>query len=175
MTKQPDIMRSEVSSFMKSRVILTAAELDFFTRLHEKPASAQEIAQEMALDSRATTRLLDCLIPLGLLKKQDAQYRPTDQGELFSSRHPESILPMVLHMNHLWDSWSHLTDIIKNGPNQQQNPVEEQEEKGHQASFIGAMHVVGQSLSREIALFYYDGTTAGSLTTYKVLGLGGNQ
>ena len=167
MTKQPDIMRSEVSSFMKSRVILTAAELDFFTRLHEKPASAQQIAQETALDPRAATRLLDCLIPLGLLKKQDDQYQPTDQGKLFSSRHPESVLPMVLHMNHLWGSWSHLTDIIKKGPNQQQNPLEEQEEKGHQASFVGAMHVAGRSLSREIAKFY-------DLSPYKkLLDIGG--
>ena len=36
---------AEASSFMKSRVILTAAEIDLFTHLEQKPSNADEISR----------------------------------------------------------------------------------------------------------------------------------
>jgi len=145
---------SEVTGFMKSRIILTAAELDLFTRLHTTPATAQELATETKTDLRALTRLLDCLVSFGLLKKNHNTYGVTEQGELNSSQHPETLLPIILHMADLWHTWSHLTDIITHGPNPQKKPLEGLQAQKRLESFLGAMHAIAQGLSRDIAKSY---------------------
>ena len=150
---EPGAVLTEVRNFMKSRVILTAAELNLFTHLHEKTSSAKELADKLNLDTRSLTRLLDTLVTLGLIKKRDTHYTVIDQGLLLSSRHPETILPFVLHLNNLWDSWSHLTGIVKRGPHQKTEPPFEKSQEDQRA-FISAMHVIGRALSREIADTY---------------------
>jgi len=51
-------MLSNVRSFMKSRVILTAAELDLFTKLDQNSISAKDLAAMLNLNERALTRIL---------------------------------------------------------------------------------------------------------------------
>jgi ubiquinone/menaquinone biosynthesis C-methylase UbiE len=143
----------QVRGFLTSRIILTAAELDLFTRLDKEGATADDLVAELVCDSRGLTRLLDCLVTLELLSKEGDLYQPTSRGALLSSGHPETELPMVLHLNHLWDSWSGLTDTVKTGVNPKRKPIAERGKDSLKA-FIGAMHVVGRSLSKEIADAY---------------------
>jgi predicted O-methyltransferase YrrM/predicted transcriptional regulator len=148
-----EAIMAETRSFMKSRVILTAAELDFFTFLDKKPATAKEIAKERGLDVRAATRVLDCLIALGLLQKNSDQYQNTEMGAYFSAHHPETVLPVIMHWNHLWTSWSELTDIVKKGTDKESSAGVRFSDTEMKA-FVGAMHVIAHSLSREIADVY---------------------
>jgi predicted O-methyltransferase YrrM len=143
----------ETRDFLKSRVILTAAELNIFTLLDERPMNAEELAEQEELDIRGTTRLLDCLVAMEFLDKQANQYRINEKSTAFSSHHKESVLPMILHLNQLWDSWSHLTDSVRQGINPGRKPMVEREQESVQ-SFIGAMHVVGRKLAAEIADSY---------------------
>ena len=144
---------TEVRNFMKSRAILTAAELNLFTHLHEKSSSAKELAGKIKLNTRALTRLLDTLVTFGLLKKHDTHYRLTHQSGPLVARHPHTILPFILHLNNLWDSWGQLTEIVKNGPHLKPKPFLGKAEEDQKA-FIGAMHVVGRKLSQKIAGAY---------------------
>jgi hypothetical protein len=145
-----DAILADTRGFMKSRVILTAAELDFFTRLDQNPCSAQELAQDLIVDIRAATRLLDCLVILDLAKKDEGIYSLTENGAFYSSRHPETVLPMVLHMNSLWGTWSDLTETVRKGghPERKSGILFTEE---HLKAFIGAMHVVGREMSKTIA------------------------
>ncbi|MEE9120893.1 MAG: methyltransferase [Syntrophobacteria bacterium] len=140
----------DVRGFLKGRVILTAAELDLFTRLDKERATAEDLAKGLECDRRCLTRLLDCLVALELLSKQDSIYQNTKRGALLSSEHPETELPMVLHLNGLWESWGGLTDTVRTGTNPKRKPVTERGKDSLKA-FIGAMHVVGRDLSHEIA------------------------
>jgi SAM-dependent methyltransferase len=149
---QTDAALDEARSFMISRVILTAAELDFFTRLDEQPCTASELTGEKGLDLRATTRVLDCLVARGFLEKKDRVYKCTEKGSVYSARHPQSILPMVLHTNHLWDIWSELTDVVKKGADSGRQGIQLDDENWK--SFIGAMHVSGRKLAQKIAAEY---------------------
>ena len=148
-----EMIMAEARSFMKSRVILTAAELDFFTSIDERPCNASALAHEKRLDVRATTRLLDCLCVLELLTKTDDMYRLTPKGSYLSSRHMETILPMVLHMVTLWRTWSNLTEITRTGPGSEHEAGLKFSERDWKA-FVGAMHVAAKALSREIAEVY---------------------
>jgi SAM-dependent methyltransferase len=143
----------DVRGFFKSRVILTAAELDLFTRLEKGQATADDLAKELRCDQRCLTRLLDCLVALHLLSKQDGIYQTSERGALLSAEHPETELPMVLHINGLWETWSGLTETLKTGENPRRKPVADRG-KDSLKDFIGAMHVVGRSLSNEIADSY---------------------
>jgi predicted nicotinamide N-methyase len=153
MPQAPDIF-TEYAGWMKARIILTAAELDVFTLLDEKPLLAEELAQKLTADARAVDRVLNCLVVFELLLKKDGRYALTDQGSFFSSRHSESVLPMLLHMNNMWDNWAQLTETVRHGKNPNLKSVIDAQDAGITKAFIGAMHVIGKSLSREIVSSY---------------------
>lgn len=148
-----EMLMEEARGFMKSRVMLTAAELDLFTSIDEKPCTASGLAHKRGLDVRATTRILDCLSVMQLLAKSDDIYRVTDKGAFLSSHHRETVLPMVLHMKNLWQTWSGLTEVVRVGPGTQLEPGLKFSEKDWK-SFVGAMHVAARALSIEIAETY---------------------
>jgi SAM-dependent methyltransferase len=147
---EAEALLSEARHFMRSRALLTAAELDLFTALDGGPISAPALAEARGLDPRATARLLDCLVTFGLLTKAGGRYHTTAPGALVSSAHPESVRPMLLHMGHVWRNWSHLTDTVRAGVNAGRAPVTGSGPDTLDA-FIRAMHVTGRTLSREIA------------------------
>jgi predicted transcriptional regulator len=99
--------------FWTSRVILTGAELDVFTYLDGEPLTAEEVAAHAGANPRGTDRLLDALAALGLLEKQESLFSLSPSGKFLSSRHPETMLPAVLHYSGLWQSWSQLTTVVR--------------------------------------------------------------
>ncbi len=149
----PEELHIVMRSFQTSRVILTAVELDVFAELGENPKTAEDLARALSTDPRATTRVLDVLVTFGLLSKNDGEYETTPLAAPLSSRHPESIRPIVLHMNHTWDNWSQLTETVRRGHNPESKRAAEM---GGDVlkSFIGGMHVVGRRLSKGIASAY---------------------
>jgi SAM-dependent methyltransferase len=149
MEEKQDV-RTMARAFMRSRIILTAAELDLFTIIQDSPATAEKIANGFSFDRRALERVLDCLVTFCLLQKNARAYSLTPEGAPYSSKHAASELPMLLHMSHLWDSWSDLTEVVKNGPGSERKPPRQVDMDSRRA-FIGAMHVGGRHLSEEIA------------------------
>jgi SAM-dependent methyltransferase len=150
---QYDGIMADARGFMKSRIILTGAELDLFTYLHEEPASAADLAAKLRLHPRSTQRILDCLAGFGLLSKQADIYSTTENGSYLSAHHPQSILPMIKHYNHLWENWSALTNIVRNGRDPAKESGIHLDDKQWQ-SFIGAMHVVAREISEQIVEDY---------------------
>jgi ubiquinone/menaquinone biosynthesis C-methylase UbiE len=149
----PEELHIVMRSFQTSRVILTAAELDVFTKLDQNPLSAEALSRSLGTNPRATTRVLDVLVTFGLLAKHDNTYATTELAAPLSSHHPESIRPIVLHMNFSWENWSQLTETVRLGHNP--NNKSAAESKGDDLrNFIGGMHVVGRQLSKEIASAY---------------------
>jgi SAM-dependent methyltransferase/predicted transcriptional regulator len=153
MPQPPDIF-TEYAGWMKARIILTAAELDIFTLLDGKPLFAENLAQKLNAAARAVTRILDCLVVFELLHKKNGCYALTEKGYFFSSKHPQSVLPMLLHMNNMWDNWAQLTETIRKGKNLSLKSVIDSQDETVTQAFIGAMHVIGKGLSREIASSY---------------------
>jgi SAM-dependent methyltransferase len=141
----------QARSYMVSRAILTAAELDLFTRLADQPAAADEIAAGLGLDERALTRLLDCLVTQDLIEKKHGRYRVTKGGAYLASGHPSSVLPMVQHLGTIWDNWSQLTECVRGGGNPQRRPVSGSPDEADMRAFIGAMHVVARQTATAVA------------------------
>jgi hypothetical protein len=159
-------------NFMESRIFLTAAELDLFTLLTPAPLSAEEIAEREKASPRGLTVFLDALAAMGLLTKDAGKYQcPPPVSRLLSRENPGSILPMVLHMAHLWRRWTHLTQVVQGADMPEQSAFPHQDEDTLRA-FIGAMHVVAKSFApRVVASVRADSSRAlldvgGAMGTY---------
>ncbi len=139
----------EVMSFWQSRIILTGAELDVFTALDGAPRSSTVLAGELGCNVRGMDHLLNALAALGLLDKQADIFHLSGTGALFSARHPETALPMLLHFNGLWKNWSTLSEVVKTG--KPARPENAQPDEADRRAFIGAMHAIGRGLAAEIA------------------------
>ena len=128
-------------SFMASRVLISAAELDLFTLLTPKPLTADAVAEMISADLRAITILLDALCALEFIVKTNGSYQTEPSvAPMLSSDSPTSALPMILHMGSVWQNWSNITDIVqgKTVPELKKGIMA----KDHLKAFIGAMHVV---------------------------------
>jgi len=147
----PETVLKLARQFMESRILLSAAEMNLFTRLDEEPSSAEDLARRLHADPRGMTVLLDALAAMGLLTKQAGTYRTAPAAApLLSDKSPRSVLPMILHAAHLWEMWSGLTGIVK-GAGSTEPPASEARDADELHAFIGAMHVVGTPMAEKIA------------------------
>jgi predicted O-methyltransferase YrrM len=127
-------------AFMESRVLLTAAELDVFTELSRQPRTATELAEARGWQLRPLTLVLDALVSLEMLVKQDGIYRCEPAVvETLSSNSPTSVLATVRHSAALWERWSALTARVTgrasgSGPDDLR-------------AFIDAMHAIARPLA----------------------------
>jgi len=137
-------------AFMDSRIVLTAVELDLFTLLDGTPMTLEEVTVEAGLSSRGAPILLDGLAALGLLEKRNGRYSPGADALTLSSKHPQSVLPMMRHTASLWNRWSELTAIVRTGKGGER-PAGAFDDPAELEAFIGAMHVVGRDAAAIIA------------------------
>ncbi|HUK16420.1 MAG TPA: methyltransferase [Bryobacteraceae bacterium] len=111
----PDDLNDRIRAFQESRAILTALELDLFTAVGGG-ASAEAVAAAAGTDARATGMLLNALAAMGLLAKQNDNFRNTPVSECyFCASSPDNARPALLHIAHLWPRWSTLTDCVRAG------------------------------------------------------------
>jgi len=154
-------------NFMECRILHTAAELNIFTVLAEKPRSAREVADKIGSDVRATGFLLDAVAAIGLLKKHNQTYIcENSSSHLLSADSPDTILPMVLHMSHLYSRWSHLPEIVKGGTSVREE-FDFSRNGQELRAFIGAMHSIGGPLARQIV------ASVGAEASRNLLDIGG--
>ena len=128
--------------FMESRILLSGARLNLFTLLAPGPLSAREVAVKTGTDLRATTILLDALSAMGFLVKEGKTYRCAEAFSPFLTEgSSQTILPMLLHADHLWDRWSGLTDRVRSAPGARESAGFSWNQEELRA-FIGAMDVI---------------------------------
>ena len=124
-------------AFQESRVLLTALDLDVFLALGEG-ATAADLSLKLGTDPRATEMLLNALVAVGDLIKHDGVFRCTEESKALGTERMG-----LLHMVHLWDTWSSLTACVKSGKAVATRGPESFPEARTRA-FIAAMHARGQ-------------------------------
>ena len=111
----PDALIQTIRGFQPSRVLLTAIELNLFTAVGDG-ATAGEVAARLKTDPRATEMLLNAVVALEMLTKQDGIFRNTaTAARLMAESSPEDERLAWMHTVNMWDSWSTLTDCVKAG------------------------------------------------------------
>ena len=140
-----------VNAFRISRIILTAHELNIFTLLKDGPLNSQAVARMVGASERATDRLMNALVPIGLLKKSGSYFSNTDFSTRFLIQGQPGFMGGLTHLVKLWKTWSTLTDAVKAGTSvSMQEPMSGREEAWIE-SFIAAMHSRAIQQAKEIA------------------------
>lgn len=135
----PVTIREFASSFQKSRILLSGFELDVFTNIDESGSSNNQIAGSLNLDEHACERLLNALASLDFLIKKNNLFFNTPESFMFLSKKSQEYLGGLMHSNHLWHTWSNLTQVVKTGKSAHPAEINERGEEWL-FPFINAMH-----------------------------------
>jgi len=135
----PNAIREFAGSFQKSRILLSGIELDIFTNIDETGTTNNQIANILHLDEHSCERLLNALVSIGFLTKQNHLFFNTAESFTFLSKKNSNYLGGLMHLNHLWNTWSNLTQVVKTGNSAHPAEINERG-KEWLFPFINAMH-----------------------------------
>jgi predicted O-methyltransferase YrrM len=135
----PYTIREFAASFQKSRILLSGFELDIFSNIDESGTSGSQIANNLGLNEHACERLLNALVSLGFLTKRNQLFFNTEDSFTFLSKKSSEYLGGLMHSNHLWNTWSNLTRVVKTGKSAHPAEINERGEEWL-FPFINAMH-----------------------------------
>ena len=135
----PDELNRTLRGFQESRVLLTAIELDLFTAVGSG-ARADEVAARTGTLPRATEMLMNALVAMGWLTKQAGVFSNSSVStRYFVAGSADDWRAATLHLAHLWQTWSTLTDCLRAGTSVLRQEAAERDEEWTRA-FIAAMH-----------------------------------
>jgi predicted O-methyltransferase YrrM len=139
--KKPEITGPEqiidmASGYQKSRIILTAFELDIFSAIGEGFRSSEDISRKTGAKQKSTERFLNALCALGLLRKENGLFANTETSTRYLTKGSEDYLSRIGHMLNLYRSWGTLTEAVKAGT----SVTAREYDPGSLAHFIEAMH-----------------------------------
>ncbi len=135
----PNSIRELASSFQRSRIFLSGFELDIFTSIEEAGTSSSQIAKKLQLDEHACERLMNALVSMDLLAKHDDIFFNTEESFAYLSKKSPDYLGGLMHSNHLWNTWSRLTEVVRTGVSAHRSEINERGEEWL-FPFINAMH-----------------------------------
>ncbi len=140
------------AAFTKSRVLLTAADLDIFTKLAAGPATVEALCRTEGWSPRALRILLDALSALGMVQRSSEGSYGMDEriASLLAKGGEGSILPMIVHRARMWESWSELTDMVTRKDEKPPSTAKRPRSQEEMEAFIGAMHVVGRKMAETV-------------------------
>jgi precorrin-6B methylase 2 len=107
--------------FFASKTLLSAVELELFTKLAKQPLTAKEIAAALQLSPRAVPDLPDALVALKFLQREgdgpEARYSNTPESAFFLDRNSPGYIGGILEMANarLYRFWADLTEGLKTG------------------------------------------------------------
>lgn len=132
-------LNATIQGYRSSRVLLTAVELGIFTALADGARSSRDVAGELGLHVRGTDRLMNALVAMGYVQKQDGRFFNTGTTDRYLVRSRPDYLAGTAHSNQLWEYWSHLTEAVRDGTVISRTDIVERDDSWAEP-FIAAMH-----------------------------------
>ncbi len=135
----PETIREMISGYRISRILLSAIELDIFTAIGSDGKTSAQVAGFCGTALRSTDMLLHALCALKFLEKKDDVFRNTVTSKQYLDRNSPDYLSGLHHHLSLWQSWTSLTEAVKEG----RTVIWMDDDKADQkwlVPFIAAMH-----------------------------------
>lgn len=130
---------SEIArGFQASRILLSAFELGLFEALGDGKSTSANVAARIPADERATDRLMDALVVLGLVTKDGDEFANAPDASDYLVPGKPGFMGELGHTANLWQTWSTLTDAVRKGT----SVIERKDEAraAYVKPFIAAMH-----------------------------------
>jgi 2-polyprenyl-3-methyl-5-hydroxy-6-metoxy-1,4-benzoquinol methylase len=111
----PEQLEAMAQGFRQSRILFTAYELDLFTAVGQGTATSAEVAARIGAEARATDRLMNALVAIGLLGKAGGVFANTPLGARFLVRGTDDYMSSLGHAAGLYGRWASLTEAVRAG------------------------------------------------------------
>lgn len=135
----PEKLLQTIRGFQESRVILTGIELNIFAAIDDG-ATAGQVAAKIGTNARATEMLLNALVAMEMSTKSDGVFHATRvTSQYFGGKSPDDARAAMMHIVHLWERWSTLTECVRAGTSVAREEAAEAKDDWTEA-FIAAMH-----------------------------------
>jgi len=134
--------------FQPSRVLLTALELGVFETLGDGKLTSAQVASKIGADERATDRLMNALVALELLTKDGDAFANSPDAREFLIPGKPGFIGGLGHTANLWETWSTLTEAVRQGTSVYERQAEERAE--FVKPFIAAMHFNSSRMAPQI-------------------------
>jgi ubiquinone/menaquinone biosynthesis C-methylase UbiE len=109
-----DALWKMTMAFQVSKALFVASELNIFTLLSKKPATAEDLAKKLKLHPRPIGRLLNAMVAFDLLKKRRGKYSNTEIADTFLVKGgPEYFGDYISIVNDVYKAWAHYEKVIE--------------------------------------------------------------
>lgn len=146
----PSSIKETALGFQKIRILLTAYELGLFTALGSKRKTAAEAAKVLKTKIHSTEQLMNALCSLGLLSKNKDRFSNTSLALRFLVHGRPDFIAGLMHVVQMWDSWSTLTQAVRQGKSVLGQPLDKRA-KPWLTAFIAAMDERARQQARRVA------------------------
>jgi hypothetical protein len=106
------------TAFWASKTLLSAIELGLFTELAASgPLDAEALRKKLGIHERSARDFFDALVALGMLEREDGQYRNTPATDFFLDRNKSTYQGGLFEMLNarLFGFWNSLTEGLRTG------------------------------------------------------------
>jgi SAM-dependent methyltransferase len=118
----PHPLLDGMATLMAGRALHLSVKLGIIDVLEDGPAAAAAIAGRTGLSERGLVVLLDCLEPLGYVRRDGESYALTERGQKFLSRaSPRNFRAMMLLCDYTFESLNTLEQTLRAGGPSQSN------------------------------------------------------
>lgn len=117
-----DLLRT-ADAFTGSRTLIAGVELDLFSRIGKKSATAKEIARDAGASPEGIEFLLNALTGMGLLAKSGDRFRNTPLSRAYlDAASTQSITNFIWLAGQHWPDWIGLADTVRKGRQPKKRP-----------------------------------------------------
>jgi SAM-dependent methyltransferase len=141
----------QLGYYWETKILLTAVTLDVFSMLEGKSSFASEAAAQLGADARALGLLMNALVAMGLLNKEDERYANTDVAQRYLIRNrPGYVGHLLLLHDAEWKNWAGLEEAVRTGRSPVTGHVFDTDpELG--ANVLAVLDRIGQQSGRSLA------------------------
>ncbi|MGH9869081.1 MAG: methyltransferase [Candidatus Polarisedimenticolia bacterium] len=117
----PSAILQTAFAFWSSKVLLTAVEMDVFTRLGRERLTGEELGAQLGMHPRGISDFFDALVAMRFLEREGvgpgARYRNTPEGAVFLDRKSPRYIGGILEMLNvrLFRFWHDLPEALRTG------------------------------------------------------------
>ncbi len=106
----------QLGYYWETKILLTAIKLDLFSSLDSRSTASSELADRFAFDERALSLLLNALVAMRVLIKEDGRFGNTRVAQKYLVRSsPEYVGHLLILHDSEWENWGKLEETIRTG------------------------------------------------------------
>ena len=141
-----------ICGYRKAKILFVAASMDLFSRTSGGNRTAEELCRIMRTDLRSTSIFLNALVSMGFLKRKGNLYANAPLAEKFLiPGRKEYIGNNLCYQDIIWEAWSDLGNVIKDGKTAFPLRSLLKERKGFLDGYIKGMANIASKPAAEIA------------------------